>query len=352
MTLLLSTDDTAQLVPTSDGIDVLEKAYQALHDQDAAVRLRSDLIVPLGAYEGYDLATMEGAIRSMGVAAVVLRSDRNTSTFENGTYYQEKYAQKLGLFCGLTILYSLETAEPLAIINHGHLQVMRVGAASAIAAKRLARSDSKVLGIIGAGWQARGHARAYAASFPLELVKVYSRGPEALRKFCQEMEAELGLPFVGVGSPRETVEGSDIVAACTDSKVKVVEDNWFAPGMFLSCVRGSWEVGHDGMSHADIYGVHSRDFGVINRVREMRDGDWVPGVPGVMELPERAVSLAQIVGDAANHRSSNEQINYFNNNRGLGIQFAALGKLAYDRAVDAGIGRELPTDWFLMNIST
>src|SRR5680860_1694266 len=78
---------------------------------------------------------------------------------------------------GTECLYSLENAEPLAIVNDGQLHVMRAGATSAVAGRYLARKGSSVLGIIGASNRARGHARAYAAAFPLELVKVFSRTP-------------------------------------------------------------------------------------------------------------------------------------------------------------------------------
>jgi alanine dehydrogenase len=352
MTLLLSTDDTQRVVSTKEGIDVLEGAYQALAEKEAAVRLRSDLIVPLREDEAYNLATMEGAIRPLGVAAIVLRSDFNRTVIRHGTKSHEKWAREPGQFCGLTVLYSIATAEPLAIIAHGHLQVMRVGASSALAARYLARPDSSICGIIGTGWQAQGHARAFAAAFPLKQIKVYSRGVEARQEFCRTMSDELELDVVPVDRAEDAVVGSDIVGACTNSRTPVVREEWFSDGMFLSSVRGSREVGVGAMEHADVYGVHSLEFGPMNVVGEPEHPDRYPGVPGRMEFPDKAVSLAQIVSDPRHQRTEARQLTYFNNNRGLGIQFTALGKVAYDRAVEQGIGRELPTEWFLMDIST
>src|SRR5690606_37870566 len=192
MTLLLSTDDTRRTVSTTLGIEVLEQAYLALAQGEATVRARSDLVVPFHDDEAYNLATMEGAIRPMGVAAVVLRSDYNRAVVRSGARSHQKWARRPGLYCGLTVLYSIHTAEPLAIIAHGHLQVMRVGATSALAARYLARPDSRICGIIGTGWQAQGHARAYAAVFPLTQIKVYSRTPEARVAFSRAMSEELG----------------------------------------------------------------------------------------------------------------------------------------------------------------
>lgn len=352
MTLLLSTADTERVVSTTEGIDVLEEAYRALADREAAVRLRSDLIVPIHDDEAYNLATMEGAIRPLGVAAVVLRSDYNKTVSRHGAESHVKWAREPGLFCGLTILYSITTAEPLAVISHGHLQVMRVGATSALAAKYLARADSRVCGLIGTGWQAQGHARAFAAVFPLRQIKVYSRTAAARAEFCRSMSDELQLDVVPVTSAEEAVVGSDIVAACTNSRTPVVREEWFTAGMFLSSVRGSREIGAEAMTHADVYGVHSLDFGPMTVVGEPARPDRYPGVPGRMTFPGTAVSLARIVSEPGCRRTDPKQLTYFNNNRGLGIQFAALGKVAYDRAVEQGVGRQLPTEWLLMDVST
>lgn len=75
MTLLLSTDDCARLLKMPECIAVLEQAYRALAEREATYRPRSDLVVPTVPDEDYWLATMEGAIRPLGVAAIRLRSD-------------------------------------------------------------------------------------------------------------------------------------------------------------------------------------------------------------------------------------------------------------------------------------
>ena len=354
MTLLISTDDTAKLVQTREAIDVLDEAYRALANREATHRIRSDVVVPTVPGEEYTLATMEGAIRPLGVAAIRLRSDHSVATVRHQSPSSTKWAFRPGLFCGLVILYSLDTAEPLAIINDGHLQVMRVGATSAVAARYLARPDSRVLGIIGASNQARGHARAYSALFRLDLVKVFSRTAEERERFAEEMSEELGVPFEAVDNAREAVAGSHIVAACTSSRSPVLEENWIEDGTYTSSVRYFHEIGLDNVQRMDVHAVHNAGYGPLYKVGSPEE--WAQSHSAYMDakepIPDGAVLLEEVVAGLKPGRTSPEQRTFFNNNAGKGIQFAALGKLVYDRARQRGLGRELPTEWFLQDIST
>ena len=354
MTLLLSTDDTARVMSTRECIAILEQAYQALAAGEATYRMRSDMVVHTSADEDHTLATMEGAIRPLGVAAIRLRSDHNRRVVRHGVPSTIKYAREPGLYCGLVILYSLETGEPLAIVNDGHLQVMRVGATSALAGKYLARPEAKVLGVIGASWQARGHARAYATLFPLREIKVYCRTEEDRLRFAEEMTQELGVEVRAVRSAREAVEGSDIVAACTSSRVPVLEEDWIADGTHTSSVRYHHELRLENTRRMDLCAVHSPAYGPLYRVGPPGEAPDTGVEYGEAKapLPPNAVPLEQIVGGLQPGRTDPRQRTLFVNNAGKGIQFAALGKVVYDRARELGIGRDLPTEWFLQDIST
>ena len=355
MTLLLGTDDTARLVSTGDALDALDTAYRAIATEDATHRVRSDLIVATSPSDVYTLATMEGAIKSLGVAAIRMRSDYAQRVERHGIESSTKWALRPGLYCGLVVLYSLATAEPLAIINDGHLQVMRVGATSAVAGRYLARSDAKTLGVIGASNQARGHIRAYAVAFALEDVKVFSRTPAQREAFANEMSAELGLPVRAVASAREAVQGSDIVAGCTSSRVPLLEDErWIEDGSYTSSIRWFHEFGRQGTKLVDLFVLHNETYGPVLRAGREEDVESGPaaGRQHKEPLPEDAVLLHDVVAGVTPGRTDDRQRTFFNNNAGKGIQFAALGKLAYDRAVAEGVGRELPTEWFLQDIST
>ena len=94
-----------------------------------------------------------------GYHAIRLRSDVNEWLDEKGDR-TTKYASRPGLFCGLALLYNIQTGELDGILNDGYLQLMRVAATSAVAAKYLSREDSSVLGIVGAGNQAAQPCRS------------------------------------------------------------------------------------------------------------------------------------------------------------------------------------------------
>jgi alanine dehydrogenase len=349
MALLLSTDDTRQLVGMREAIDVLEGAYRDLASREAAYRPRSDLVAPLRPGEDYWLSTMEGSVRPLGVTAIRLRSDRYSLP-------GQKWARRPGLFCGLVFLYDMETAELLAIINDGHLQVMRVAATGALGGRHLARPDSRVLGIIGSGWQARDHARAFAAIFPLERIRVYSPTAEHRERFAAEMAAELNLPVEPQATARAAVEGCDIVATCTRAKSPVLDGEWIAPGTYVAAIRYFREIGAANARGFDVHAIHPPEYGWYpNRAgtpEEQAAGcdiyDLYQGDP----LPDGVVPLHAIIGGTAPGRTGAAQRTLLNNHAGMGIQFAALGRLAYDRARERGVGRELPAEWFLQDITT
>src|SRR5918992_907541 len=89
----------------------------------------------------------------------------------------------------LVILFDMDTCELLAIMDDHHISAMRVAATSAVASKYLARKDSKTLGLLGSGEQARTQVTAHSAIRPLTKVKVYSPTKDNREKFAREMSA-------------------------------------------------------------------------------------------------------------------------------------------------------------------
>lgn len=349
MALLLTTADTQQLVTMREGIDVLEEGYRCLANHEATHRRRTDTLIPLGSGESYYFATMEGASRPHGLVAVRLRSDRNTVG-------KKKWAGRPGMFCGLVLLYDIESGELAAIINDGHLQLMRVGATSALAGRYLARPESRVLGIIGSGWQAHEHARAFAAIFPLQQIRVYSPNEAHRNAFASDMSAELGIPVSAESSARAVVEGADMVATCTDASVPVFDAAWVTPGTYVSCLRYFYEVSGPRDRVFDRHVIHTPDYHIPS-YRIGKPSEWAeqPAYYRLYEgdeAPADAASLQDVVAGLAPGRTNDSQRTVFSNKGGLGIQFVTLGRVVLDRARERGVGRELPAEWFLQDITT
>src|SRR5258706_9046713 len=160
MTLILNNDDVTKVLTMADTIAALEKSYLQIAAKEAVCRPRIDIRIPTSdPAKNYQFGTMEGGSTS-GYFAIRMKSDVVFETSYNGVTTQEKYCSRPGLFCGLVFLTSIETGEPLAFINDGVLQHMRVGADAAIGVKHAARKDAEVVGMLGSGGMARSPVEA------------------------------------------------------------------------------------------------------------------------------------------------------------------------------------------------
>src|SRR5262249_6599316 len=159
--LLLSNEDAEELLTMSDCIEALEDAYREQAHEDAVNATRSDAVTLAGHSDRiYALKLMGAVVRGLGVGVVRLNSD--IMSFANQRQKKLPLAPG-GRYTGLVLLFSTETGEPLAIFPDGVLQLMRVGATSAIGARYLARKDARTVAVLGAGAQAAGHVRAISA---------------------------------------------------------------------------------------------------------------------------------------------------------------------------------------------
>jgi alanine dehydrogenase len=354
MTLLLNNDEIAGLITMRECIDLLDDGYRELGLGRAAHRRRSNIMVPTGKGRTYVFANFEGTVVKSGYHAIRLRSDVN-EWLDEKSGRTTKWASRPGLYCGLALLYNIHTGELDGILNDGYLQVMRVGATSAVAAKYLSRANAAVLGIIGAGNQARSHAQAMRAIRPIKQIKAYSLRPESRENFAREIEARLEVETHAVESVQAAFSGSDIVCCCTDSSRPFARPEWIEDGMFVSSARPFGEVGRATLEIFDIAVAHERGFGPRFRAdqpaEQYRDAPAALGGKDESDLPS-GITLADLCAEKATGRTDAKQKTYFANNEGHGVQFSAAGAFVLKRARERGLGRELPTEWFLQDIST
>jgi ornithine cyclodeaminase/alanine dehydrogenase-like protein (mu-crystallin family) len=354
MALLLNNAEIAQLISMPECIAVLEDGYREHGLGRAAHRRRSNIIVPSGEGRTYVFANFEGTVIKSGYHAIRLRSDVNQWRNDQSER-TTKYASRPGLFCGLALLYNIHTGALDAILNDGYLQLMRVAATTGVAAKHLSRLDSRRLGIVGAGNQARSHAEAICAVRPIDKIKVYSLRAESRDSFVKETGQKLGVEVSACSTIEEVFDSSDIVCACTDSPRPFVRAEWIAPGMFLSSARPFGEVGREPLRIFDVAVVHERGFGPQFRPADAAqrhpDAPQARGGKDERDLPSE-ITLAELCAGQAQGRTTREQKTYFANNEGHGVQFSAAGAFVLNRAKERGLGRELPSEWFLQDITT
>lgn len=360
--LLLSNKDVQGLLDMESCLKALEVGYEDLAVGNAVHRPRIDVWAPSNRPDSYyRWGSMEGVCRSYGVFAIRIKSD--IVSWPNGQN-ELKYCIQPGTFCGLIMLFSINNGEPLAIINDGVLQHMRVGACAGLGAKYLARKDSCVVGVIGSGGMARTYLKAFAEVRSLKRAKVYSRSNERREKYAAEMSSLLGIPVEPLSTPEPVVRGSDIVATCTDSIVPVLtEPEWIEPGMHLTSLDVREFATDRVYKRCDIV-VRLGDFTLPRLQQEagfrpFHFAGYAAGQPEELaRIPrsqvktdaEKYPTMLDVLTDKVRGRTSPSQITCFINSGTQGLQFASAGGMVYQLARERGIGRELPTEWFVQNI--
>ena len=329
MTLLLDNADVRSVLRMRDAIDALDAAFVDYADGVAVNRPRSHTYTHRGGARLYLFKTMDGSVPRLGVQALRLSSDL---TDETGGKRVKIPAAPGDRYVGLILLFDLETLAPVAILHDGYLQRVRVGATSALAAARLARKSSRVVGMIGAGWQAGPQVEGLREVLDVEEVRVYAPTREKLEAFAAAHEA------TAVDSAREAIEGADVVVLATNSQQPVLDGAWLAPGTHVNSVQRH-ELDARTLARAELVVVRSREeptfhFAPGHAPRAARDRQ----LEDVVELGDVLKGLAG--------RTRDDQITLFTGGGGLGIQFAAVAHAVYTAARDAGAGRDLPTEWF------
>ncbi len=363
--LLIDNAVIAQVLTTRDCIAAQERAFAGVLTGASVSRPRLDTFMPCDREDGYyRFGSVEGA--TDGVHAVRLKSDIMTwPRRPDGSTSEQKYCVEPGTYCGLVLLFSTANGEPLAILNDGHLQHMRVGAAAGVGAKLLARADAHRVGMIGSGGMARTVLEALAAVRPIDEVRVYSRTPEHAARYAAEMSAQLGIAVTPVGTARDAVRGADILATTTDSMAPVVQADWLEPGMHVVAI-GPLDLAPDCETRIDIVvrqgqeafdmpetGQFRRDLGHSRSAfvgGSTAEQTRLPPVVRKQRGPRVWPLYTEVIAGRAAGRTSAEQISQYRPVGNWGLQFAACGALAYREAKRRGLGHSLPSEWFLQSI--
>ena len=357
----LGNDDIVELLSMEDTMEALRIGFSQLASRDAAHVPRMELWSPAAQQDAYYcLGSMAGTTKHFGVTAIRIKSD--VLHWPEGQR-QEKYAVQPGTFCGFILLFSSTTGEPLALINDGILQRMRVGGSAGIAAGHLANPGPNTLGILGSGNMARTHAEAIALASDLATIRVYSPTQANRETFAKEIQAVTGVEVSPVATPEAAVEGADIVVTATNSMVPTLQPEWIDEGALVLFVTRR-EVSPELIARAD---------------RVMQLGEYSIGpdanVPG-MEFPQSGAggfvagndderarlpwkhraetgqfpSLIDMLAGTVDGRTRPEETIMFINIGAQGVQFAAVGAKAHEIARQRAVGAAMPQERFLQDI--
>jgi ornithine cyclodeaminase/alanine dehydrogenase-like protein (mu-crystallin family) len=351
MTLTITNEEAVNLLSMKDCLAALEMAYKELAEGIAINRPRSDIHTNTPTPgQTFRFKSMEGVVPGLGVTALRVNSDIVSWPTMHGKQRQIKVMAAPGeTQCAFIMLFKNDTGELLAIIHDSYVQRMRVGAANGLAAKYLARKDAASVGLIGSGWQAGAQLMAICAVRPVRSVKVYSPNAEHRSSFAREMTEALGVDVQPVTSGAEAMAGTDIMAAATSSMEPILFGEWLRPGVHVSAIK-RFEVDDAVFNRSDLTVVHAKEGKGPNYAASNVAKDDIPymrGDPFDIQGMHRMPELAEIIAGKHSGRQNDDQITFFMNNIGIGIQFTASAHVVYQRALECGIGREIPSDIFL-----
>jgi ornithine cyclodeaminase/alanine dehydrogenase-like protein (mu-crystallin family) len=363
--LLLNNADVASVLTMEVTMGALEDAYRELTERRAVCRPRIDIQIPTNdPGKIYQWGTMEGGSMS-GYFAIRMKSDVIYEQEYEGARTQEKYCVEPGKFCGLILLINIQNAEPLALMNDGFLQHMRVGADSGIGAKYIAREDAEVVGMIGSGGMARTHIEAFRLARNIKKIQVYSPTRAHREEYAKEMGERFGIQTIPLDSPRDVYKGAHIIAGCTDSAVPIITGKWLEEGTHVTCIGGKpdedtlqridvslrlgnapapWGLPEMGL--ADEYLTYAATPGENAGFRMKRAGKRAHGA--IAE--DRCVLLEELLTGKRKGRTSDQQVSYSERGNIQGAQFFAVAGKVYELAKAKGLGREIPTEWLLQDI--
>jgi ornithine cyclodeaminase/alanine dehydrogenase-like protein (mu-crystallin family) len=307
--LYLTEADIAELLTPADAVAAIEACFRRMAAGSVENRPRYRL-----GLEGGALAVMAAADLELGYAGAKVYAG-----FRDGARFA-------------VLLFRTDSPELVAVLDADKLGQLRTGAASGVAAKHLAASGARSLGVIGCGWQAESQLACIRAAVPqLERVVAYCRTEERLRAFCEEHGAEPG------ESHRDPGE-CDLVVTATTSPDPVLRGEWLQPGA-LVCAVGA----NDGRRRELDNVVLERAAFVCCDSREnarLESADLIePVESGVLDWLE-VHELQEVVAEEVAGRHSDEDIAVFKSN-GLAAWDVAVAAAAVERAREAGVGREV-----------
>jgi alanine dehydrogenase len=309
MPLLIRESEVEQLLPPEDAVDAVEASFARM----ARGAVENQPRFRLG-LEGGLLHVLAAADLELGVAGL-----KSYTGFATGARF-------------VVVLFAVDRPEVLAVIEGDRLGQRRTGAASAVAARRLARPDARTLGVIGCGWQAESQVECIRAACPaVERVFVYCRNEERRRDFAARLGGE------AVEWYRDAAE-QDIVVTATNSRDPVLRGEWLRPGA-LVCAIGANRIVARELDNA----VLERAAFVCCDSKEQAQieaGDLVePVARGVLDWLE-VHELAEVVGGELAGRQRDDDIVVFKS-LGIAAEDLAVAKLVLDRAVERGLGTAL-----------
>lgn len=323
--LWLSESDVRALASVKDALPLVEAAFAAVS--------RGEAQMPPKVY--LDFAEFGGDLRAMPAYLPASSGRKPYAGVKVVNSHPGNPAKGLPTVAAVFVLNDPATGMPLAIMAAGALTDLRTGAAGGVAAKHMARKDSRTLGLVGCGRQGAAQLEAILSLFPIEAVRAAGKDLDEARRFCA---ARAGGKVLFTPGDAAFACGADIVVTTTPARAPVVKAEWIRPGTHINAIG------------ADAPGKQELESGVLAAARVVVDrkeqafhsGEVnVPLSTGALRPEHVAGELGDVVAGKVPGRTSPSEVTVFDST-GLAVQDVAVAAAVYEKAVAAGRGTRLP----------
>ena len=324
-TLILSEEAIKKLLTFKEVTDAVESAFKM--KGLGHVQMPPKQYLFMKKYNG-DIRTMPAYLEETDALAVKIVNS-----------HPENWKHGLPTVLATIMLVDPRTGVPLAIMGGTWVTALRTGAAGAVAAKYLARSNPKTVGVVGAGTQARTQLMGLQTVFKtIKDVRVYDLNEKATLEYTKEMATMYRQSNIcSVKSIKEAVQEADIIVTATPSRKPLVSQEWVNEGTHINCVG------------ADAPGKQELDPAILIKAKIVVD-DWtqsshsgeinVPIAKGMIKKEDIWGDICEIAAGLKTGRTTSKEITIFTST-GLAIQDVATADIAYKKALKEGIGEQV-----------
>ncbi len=331
MVRVLSEADVARAISMAEGVRLVEEAVRQYAEGQATLLPRVSL----------DLPGNGGAFRVMsasmpGIGAFGLKTL---------TGYPGK--RVLGETYFAILLFSAENGALRAVMAAGHLTGIRTGAATGVAAKFLAREHAKVLGIFGAGVQAKQQVAALVAVRPISHIKIFDLDRTKAEGLARHASETFGVAARVVVNAQEAVAGSDLVVTATTAREPVFCGEWLEEGTHVS------GVGANTPAKRELDAVTFQRSKIVVDFKDQaleEGGDLREALKsGSIRLDDVYAELGEIVTGRKTGRANDREITLFKS-VGIAVEDIAAAAYVFEQAESRGLGTPMAFDGEAVNL--
>ncbi len=322
--LVLSEKEVQSLAKVEELIPVLEQAHIQYSTGKAVMPVR--LVVPLPQIEGR-ITSMPGYLnedKALGMKVV--------------TFFPNNLKQNLPQILATVMLFSAETGKMIAVMDGNYITAIRTACVSAMATKALANPEARVLGVLGAGVQARAHIRALTQIREISEIKVYDVFEASARQLQESLQKEIGVKITVAQSAREAVLDADLLVTVTTAKEPIVRANWLKPGMHINAV---------GSHRPDLREIDGATLAAAKIVVDSREAIMAECGDILLAIQEKAITanslhaeIGEVLAGKKPGRTSSDEITLYKA-VGIAIQDVATAHLVYRKALERNVGTNI-----------